>query len=253
MQSKKTIVSPKILYILISNSQVMTHEYNTQKTALILKEYGRNVQKLVEYIASLPNKEERTRYAHTLIGLMKQLNPSVREHNDNAQRIWDHLYLMSDFELDINGPYPVPETSIFHKKPKRMRYSIGEITYKHYGRNVEILIKKAINIADKDEQQQAVVFIFKLMRSFYAAWNKETVDDEIITKHLKELSRGELSVDLRAVRSDYSDRSRDKDRDRGGDRDRDRNRSNHNNSNNKKRTPNNNSNNSNNNKDRRRK
>lgn len=230
----------------------MAHEYNTQKTALILKEYGRNVQKLVEYIASLPNKEDRTRYAHTLIGLMKQLNPSVREHNDNAQRIWDHLYLMSDFELDINGPYPVPETSIFHKKPKRMRYSIGEVTYKHYGRNVEILIKKAINIADKEEQQQAVVFIFKLMRSFYASWNKESVDDEIIIKHLKELSRGELSLDVRSIRSEYTDRNRDK----GGDRERNRN----NIPNNRKRTPSNNNSSSNNsssnnhnNKDRRRK
>lgn len=224
----------------------MSHEYNTQKTALILKEYGRNVQKLVEYIASLPNKEDRTRYAHTLIGLMKQLNPSVREHNDNAQRIWDHLYLMSDFALDINGPYPVPETSIFHKKPKRMRYSVGEVTYKHYGRNIEILIKKAINIADKEEQQQAVIFIFKLMRAFYASWNKESVDDEVITKHLKELSKGELSIDARAVRSEYTDRNRD----RGGDsRERDRNRNN--NPNNRKRTPTSSSNN--NNKDRRRK
>lgn len=222
----------------------MAHEYNTQKTALILKEYGRNVQKLVEYIAALPNKEERTRYAHTLIGLMKQLNPSVREHNDNAQRIWDHLYLMSDFELDISGPYPVPETSVFHKKPKRMRYSVGEVTYKHYGRNVEILIKKAINIADKEEQQQAIVFIFKLMRAFYASWNKESVDDEIIIKHLKELSKGELSLDLRAIRSEYGDRNRDK----GGDRDRNRN----NTPNNRKRTPTNNSG-SQNNKDRRRK
>jgi len=213
----------------------MTHEYNTQKTALILKEYGRNVQKLVEYIASLPNKEDRTRYAHTLIGLMKQLNPSVREHNDNAQRIWDHLYLMSDFQLDINGPYPVPETSVFHKKPKRMRYSVGEITYKHYGRNIEILIRKAIEMTDKDEQQQAVVFIFKLMRAFYASWNKESVDDEIITKHLKELSKGELSIDPRAVRNDHSDRNRDKDRDRSGDRSRNHS-SNNNNNNNRKRT-----------------
>lgn len=230
---------------------MMKHEYNTDKSHLILKEYGRNVQKLVEYIASLTDKEERTRYSHILISLMKQLNPSVREHNDNAQRIWDHLYLMSGFKLDISGPYPVPETSIFDKKPKRMKYNVGEITYKHYGRNVEILIRRAVQLVDKDEKQQAIIFIFKLMKTFYTTWNKETVDDEIIAKHLNELSKGELTIDPRSLRNEYSERSnretRDRDKDRDYDRnrgDRDRNR-NSNNNNNRKRNQNN--------KDRRRK
>jgi len=195
----------------------MEKDYNTQKTPLILKEYGRNVQKLVEYIATLPSKEERTRYAHTLINLMKQLNPSVREHNDNAQRIWDHLFLMSDFNLDIDSPYPVPERSILHKKPKPMRYNVGEVTYKHYGRNIEILIDKAIKITEPEEEQQAMVFIFKLMKSFYTAWNKETVDDITIANQLRELSKGQLSIDLQAMRSEaqtQGEREHHKDRNR---------------------------------------
>jgi hypothetical protein len=207
----------------------MKKEYNTQKSALILKEYGRNVQKLAEYIATLPSTEERTRYAHSLINLMKQLNPSVRENNDNAQRIWDHLFVMADFNLDINGPYPAPERSILHKKPRKMQYALGEITYKHYGRNVEILIKKAINTADKEEKQQAVVFIFKLMRTFYASWNKESVEDEVVAQHLHQLSKGELSIDYKAMRAEREEKRENRDRDREGrDRDRDRNRNNNN-------------------------
>lgn len=213
----------------------MKQEYNTQKSALILKEYGRNVQKLAEYIATIPSKEERTRYAHLLINLMKQLNPSVRENNDNAQRIWDHLFVMSDFDLDINGPYPVPERSILHKKPKKMQYTVGEITYKHYGRNIEILIKKAVNLVDKDEKQQAIVFIFKLMKSFYASWNKESVEDEVISQHLSQLSKGELSIDYRALRSEHHERRGSDRGDRDRDRDRNRNNKNKKNNNNKDR------------------
>ena len=224
------------MQITISNIENMKQEYNTQKSSLLLKEYGRNVQKLAEYIATLPSKEERTRYAHSLINLMKQLNPSVRENNDNAQRIWDHLFVMSDFDLDINSPYPVPERSILNKKPKKMQYALGEITYKHYGRNIEILIKKAINIVDKDEKQQAIVFIFKLMKTFYASWNKETVEDEIIAQHLSQLSKGELSIDYRAMRTEREDRREKENRDRGdrGDRERDRNRNNNNNNKNRR-------------------
>ncbi|MCU0392532.1 MAG: DUF4290 domain-containing protein [Thermoflexibacter sp.] len=209
----------------------MNHEYNTQKTHLVLKEYGRNVQKLAEYIANLPTKEERTRYAHTLITLMKQLNPSVRENNDNTQRIWDHLYLMSDFDLDIDSPYPVPERSILNKKPMSMAYNVGEIRYKHYGRNIEILIAKAIKIDEPDEKQQAMVFIFGLMKAFYITWNKETVDDETIANQLREMSKGKLSIDLKAMRSESYERNHDREHHR--DRDRDRNR-NHNNNNKKK-------------------
>ncbi|SFE96069.1 DUF4290 domain-containing protein [Thermoflexibacter ruber] len=208
----------------------MEKDYNTQKTPLILKEYGRNVQKLVEYIATLSSKEERTRYAHTLISLMKQLNPSVREHNDNAQRIWDHLFLMSDFNLDIDSPYPIPERSILHKKPKSMTYRVGEVTYKHYGRNIEILITKAAKITEPEEKQQAMSFIFKLMKSFYASWNKETVDDITIANQLRELSKGQLSIDLQAMRSEAHSHGERGDREHH----KDRNRNNNNNNSRKK-------------------
>jgi|GEM_PF-535854 len=179
----------------------MEHEYNTHKSYLVLKEYGRNVQKLAEYLVTLKSKEERTALANVLINLMKQLNPTVRENNDTNQRIWDHLHFMADLKLDIDGPYPVPEEGSLYKKPKRVAYNMNRITYKHYGRNVELLIDRAVVLEDPDEKMAASIYIFKLMKGFYATWNKENTDDEIILQQLKELSGGRIALtqaDLRA-------------------------------------------------------
>ena len=169
-------------------------EYNTQKEHLILKEYGRNVQKLVAYISTLENKEERTAYAHALISLMKALNPSVKENSENPQRIWDHLFVMSNFDLDIDGPFPMPTPEILNKRPEALTYRTDEVKFRHYGRNVELLVKAAIAIEDPDEQYQACIKIGKLMKSFYASWNKEIIEDLTIVAHLKLLSQGQLDL-----------------------------------------------------------
>jgi len=169
-------------------------EYNTQKDPLVLKEYGRNVQKLVEYISTLDAKEERTAYAHALISLMKALNPSVKENSDNPQRIWDHLYVMANFDLDIDGPFPIPEADVLNKPPQRLGYRKDEVKFRHYGRNVELLVKSAIELEDPDEQYQACIKIGKLMKAFYAAWNKESIEDMTIVTHMKQLSGGKLDL-----------------------------------------------------------
>ncbi|MGB0522213.1 MAG: DUF4290 domain-containing protein [Flammeovirgaceae bacterium] len=169
-------------------------EYNTQKDQLVLKEYGRNVQKLVEYISSLESKEERTAYAHALISLMKALNPSVKENSDNPQRIWDHLYVMSNFKLDIDGPFPMPGPEVLNKRPEALEYRTDEVKFRHYGRNVELLVKAACKIEDPDEREAACIKIGKLMKSFYASWNKEVIDDLTIILHMKQLSNGVLDL-----------------------------------------------------------
>jgi hypothetical protein len=179
-------------------------EYNTQRSYLLLKEYGRNVQKLAEHLCTIPNQEERTALAHVLINLMKQLNPSVRESMDSPQRIWDHLQVMADFQLDIDGPYPKPDRAELYKKPKRMSYVNNEITYRHYGRNVELLVAQAIAIEDPTERQQAALYLFRLMRTFYTTWNKEHVEDVLILKHLRELSNNQLQLTPDEVRNEGS-------------------------------------------------
>ncbi len=178
-------------------------EYNTQKDALILKEYGRNVQKLVRYLNTVQNVEDRTRMAHVLINLMKQLNPSVREHNDNIQRIWDHLYVMADFELEINGPYPMPELETLHQKPERVKYNASSPRYKHYGRNVELLVEKAMEIENPEERLQATIQVAKLMKTFFVTWNRENMDEEVIAENLKALSNGKLDYTVAELNTDF--------------------------------------------------
>lgn len=180
----------------------MIGEYNTQRPGIILKEYGRNVQKLVEHIRNEPDKEKRTEMAFTLIELIKQLTPSLGEQPENPQRLWDDLYIIADFNLEVNNPFPVPEREILFKKPLRMVYPQSPIRYKHYGKNIERLVKEAMLLEDPQEKEDAVIYLGKLMKTFYSNWNKEALDDSVIIKDLKLLSGGELTMDVDKVRED---------------------------------------------------
>lgn len=180
----------------------MIGEYNTQRPGITLKEYGRNVQKLVEYIRSVPNKEKRTELAYTLIELIKQLTPSLKEQPENPQRLWDDLYIMADFNLDVNSPFPLPERDILFKKPQRMTYPQSSIRFKHYGKNIEKLVKEALKIEDAQEREDAIIYLGKLMKTFYSNWNKETLDDSVILKDIQQMSGGALNMNIDKVRED---------------------------------------------------
>lgn len=181
-------------------------EYNTARSPLILKEYGRSVQQIAAYIASRPTKEERTALAHVLIGLMKQLNPSVRENIESPQRIWDHLHHMAGYQLDIDGPFPPPQPGELFRKPEKMPYNSHNITYRHYGKNIELMIEKAVKLEDPEERKAAALTIFKLMRTFYATWNKENTEDEVIVAQLRALSNNQLDVDLQLLRTENAEK-----------------------------------------------
>lgn len=178
------------------------NNYNTTKSALILKEYGRNMQMLVEHIKTFEDKEKRSESAHVLIELMRLINPSARDAQETSQKLWDDLYIMSDFDLDIDGPYPKPEREILNKKPERLGYKTSEIRFKHYGRNIKLLIDKAIEIEDPELRDGAIIHIGRLMKSFQNTWNRDNVEDETIVTNLKKMSRGELSIDLERVKSE---------------------------------------------------
>lgn len=200
----------------------MIGEYNSQRPFIILKEYGRNVQKLVEYIRSIPNKDKRTELAYTLIELIKQLTPSLKDQPENPQRMWDDLYIIADFNLDINSPYPVPQRDILFKKPDRMNYPQSEIRFKHYGKNIEKLVKEALKIEDPQEREDAIIYLGKLMKTFYGNWNKETLDDSVILKDIQRMSGGALSINIEKVREDnlfeklYKERKKAKPQNNGG-------------------------------------
>lgn len=180
----------------------MIGEYNTIRPGIILKEYGRNVQKLVEYIRSVPSKEKRTELAYTLLELIRQLTPTVKEQPENPQRLWDDLFIIADFNLDINSPYPVPERDILFKKPQRMGYPQSDIRFKHYGKNIEKLVKEALKKEDPQDREEAIIYLGKLMKTFYGNWNKETLDDSVILKDIQAMSGGVLSMNLDKVRED---------------------------------------------------
>ena len=177
-------------------------EYNSQRSPILLKEYGRNVQRMIEYIKTVPDKDKRTRMAASLIDLIKQLNPAIKEQPDDPQRMWDDLFIMADFEFDVNAPYPVPPRDVLQKKPNRMPYPQSNVRFRHYGRNIEILVKEAMKKEDPQEREELVIYLGKLMKTFYSSWNKEILDDSVILKDIVAMSDGKLSIDLGKVRED---------------------------------------------------
>lgn len=176
-------------------------EYNTQRNDLKLREYGRNVEKLARYLKSIEDKEERTRKAHVLVDLMKQITP-LRENNETDQKFWDDLYIMADFHLEIDSPFPAPPQDILEKKPQPLEYKTSSITYRHYGKNIEILVKQATQKEDPEEREEAIIYIGKLMKSFYTSWNKEVIDDAVILENIKRISGGELDINLDKVKDE---------------------------------------------------
>src|SRR5688500_2541951 len=180
----------------------MIPDYNSQRPLIILKEYGRNVQKLVEYIRNIPSKDKRTELAYTLIELIKQLTPTIKDQPENPQRVWDDLYIIADFNLDINAPYPVPAREILFKKPDKVDYPQSQVRFKHYGKNIEKLVKEALKKEDPQERQDAIIYLGKLMKTFYGNWNKETLDDSVILKDIQEMSGGALDMTIEKVRED---------------------------------------------------
>lgn len=173
-------------------------ETEKHKHSVILKEYGKNIQKLVDYITTVPDKAKRTEQSYTLVELMKQLNPQLKGEND--QKLWDDLFIMSDFKLDVDSPFPMPEKELLGKKPQVVGYPEGEVKFKHYGRNIEKLIEKAIEIENDEDQETAIIYIGQLMRSFHSTWNRENFDDGIIIDDIKTLSKGKLHIDLEKVK-----------------------------------------------------
>ena len=181
--------------------KIMELDYNTQRSNLKLREYGRNVQNLVSHLKTITDKEERSKKANTLVELMKLINPDLnKESSENDQKIWDDLHIISDFELEIEGPFPKPDREVLEKKPDRLKYYSNEIKYRHYGRSVELLIEQAIAMEDPKEQEGAIVSIGRLMKGFYQTWNKDAIEDEQILKNIKQLSGGKLDINIETVK-----------------------------------------------------
>lgn len=172
----------------------MTYDYNTQRKRMALPEYGRNVQKMVDHIKTIEDRDERNRAAKTIISIMGNLNPHIRDVGDFKHKLWDHLALIANFELDIDSPYPVPEASKFIEKPKPVEYKLGRIRFLHYGRIIEMMIDAAAEKEEGEEKEYLTSLIVNHMKKSYITWNKGTVPDEVIIGDMIMLSRGKLKM-----------------------------------------------------------
>ncbi len=176
-------------------------DYNTSLPHMIIPEYGRNIQKMIDFAISVEDREERNKVAQAIINVMGQLNPHLRDVTDFKHKLWDHIFIISDFKLDVDSPYPKPTRETFQTKPDRVLYPSNDIRYKHYGKTVERIIAKAREYPDGEEKNALVESIANLMKRSYLAWNRDSVNDEVILKQLVELSKGELKADPSALKN----------------------------------------------------
>lgn len=172
----------------------MAFDYNTQRTKLVLPEYGRNIQRMVEYLKTIEDREERNKAARFVIAVMGNMNPHLRDISDFKHKLWDHLAIMANFDLDIDAPYDLPNPTLGLDKPNKVDYPSGDIKYKHYGRTIELMIKRAAQYPDGPEKETLIEFIANHMKKSYLTWNREVIEDEIIFNDLTELSDGKIRV-----------------------------------------------------------
>jgi hypothetical protein len=184
-------------------------EYNTTRNHLTIKEYGRHIQKMVEYVLTIEDREKRQKNAYALIELMGFLNPHLKNVEDFRHKLWDHLFLISDFKLDVDSPYPVPTKEILRAKPDKLSYPKRHPKYNHLGKNIEIVIDKALHEEDAEKRQGFANAIAYYMKLTYSNWHKELVHDDNIQSELSAITQGELEFNSRPFIKHRLDNSRE--------------------------------------------
>lgn len=169
-------------------------EYNTERNHLLLREYGRNVQKLVEYACTVEDDEKRNKVARYIIEMMGQMNPHLRNVEEFRHKLWDHLIIISDYQLQIDSPYPPPKKEDVFGKPEHIGYPKHNISYRHYGKNVEDMVQKARQMEDPQKRERFTEIIGSYMKLVYNNWSRENVTDDAIRMDIEKLSEGDLSL-----------------------------------------------------------
>lgn len=190
-------------------------EYNSARNQLVFSEYGRNVQRLVEYLGTIEDREERNRKANTVIAIMGNLNPHLRDTADYKHKLWDHLFAMSNFTLDVDSPYPIPTPETINVKPDTVPYLGNLSRFRFYGRNVQSMLQNAAAMDDGEEKEYFINMIASFMRNSCKNWNDENLSPEAIAEHIDVLSEGQLKVnpddltfsDVARYQSNYNNRS----------------------------------------------
>ncbi|WP_299527296.1 DUF4290 domain-containing protein [uncultured Lutibacter sp.] len=169
-------------------------EYNAERTHLIIPEYGRHIQKLIDHCIALEDADERNKMAKAIVDVMGNLQPHLRDVPDFKHKLWDQLFIMADFKLDVDSPYEKLERAALLEKPERLEYPKYASRYRYYGNNIQAMIKTALTWEEGDAREALYFAIANHMKKCYLNWNKDTVDDAVIFKHLVELSKGEIDL-----------------------------------------------------------
>ena len=169
-------------------------EYNTTRGEMKISEYGRNIQNMILYIASLPDREQRNRLTATLVNILAIMNPDMRDQVDIKHKLYDHVHLMSDFTLDIDSPYPVPPRPEEAPRPARVPYTQENIKLRPYGKYMQRMIEKAVQYPDGEEKDELVKTLANNLKKMYLNWNRDSVNDELIHEHLSLLSGTRLKL-----------------------------------------------------------
>lgn len=184
----------------------MKKNYNYTRRKLYLPEYGRHIHEMVDRLLTIEDREERNRQARAVIAVMGNLNPLLRDTADFTHKLWDHLFIMSDFKLDVDSPYPRPARQDLMISPHKMEYSQRRIAYKHYGKYVAMMLQSLRSEKDRDALDAAIDSLARYMRSKSFEYNQEHPNNEVIIKDIKTMSEGGIELDevaLNNLRSDY--------------------------------------------------
>ncbi len=194
--------------------EVDNMEYNTTRNHLTMREYGRHVQKMVEHIMTIEDPERRQRNAQAAIELMGFLNPHLKNVEDFRHKLWDHLFLISDFTLDVKSPYPIPTRETLKAKPDQLPYPKRYPKFSHLGKNLEVIIDKALSEEDPDKRLGFANAVAYYMKLAYNNWHKEIVHDDAIQSELSAITKGQLTFTNTPYVKAF--RPQQENRDRGG-------------------------------------
>lgn len=169
-------------------------QYNTTRTFMPITEYGRSVYQMVQILKTIPEKQLRTKAAHQIVDIMSNMNPQQKDAADFRQKLWDHLYILANYDLDIDAPFQMPDHEKRNEKPQTIPYPGNNIKIKHYGKIVERIIDKAVEMPQSQEKNQLVESIGNYMKLSFKTWNKSLINDEEVFADLDKLSKGKLII-----------------------------------------------------------
>jgi hypothetical protein len=169
-------------------------QYNTERNLLAIPEYGRHIHKMIQQVMAEPDKEQRNKQAQAIIGIMGNLNPHLRDVADFQHKLWDQLFIMSDFELDVDAPFPKPDPEVLAAPPTPLEYPQSYPKYRFYGNNIKGMIDVLVGWEEGELKQALTYVIANHMKKCFLNWNKDTVEDQVIFNHLAELSDGKIVI-----------------------------------------------------------